>query len=114
VIVPEYSHVANAIGAGVGIVKSVVSIEITLHQNGMFLIHADDKVIRVESPTEALNQAKQIAIENVKRNVIEKGGKAVNETDFIIVIKRVDIPGMEGDVGLISAKVLAECEGLVI
>ncbi len=114
VIVPEYSHVANAIGAGVGIVKSVISIEITLHQNGLFLIHANDKVVRVESPTEALNQAQQIAMENVKQNVIEKGGKAVNDSDITVDVKRIDIPGMEGDVGLISAKVMAECEGVVL
>ena len=60
-LIPEYSHVANAIGAGVGIVKSTISIEITLHQNGKFLIHANEEVIRVETPTEALEQAQKIA-----------------------------------------------------
>ena len=113
-LIPEYSNVANAIGAGVGIVKSIVSIEITLHQNGKFLIHADDNIIRVESATDALQQAQQIAIKNVKRDVLTKGGQSVNDTDITVDVKRIDIPGMEGDVGLISAKVLAECEGLVL
>ncbi len=113
-LIPEFSHVANAIGAGVGIVKSIVSIEITLHQNGKFLIHANDKVIRVETPKEALKRAQQIAIENVKQDVLDKGGKAVEDSDITIDIKRIDIPGMEDDAGLISAKILAECEGLVL
>ena len=113
-LIPEYSHVANAIGAGVGIVKSIVSIEITLHQNGKFLIHASDNTIHVESATEALKQAQQIAIENVKLDVLAKGGQSVKDSDITIDVQRIDIPGMEDDVGLISAKVLAQCEGLVM
>jgi len=112
-MIPEFSHVANAIGAGVGIVKSIITIEITLHQNGLFLIHTNDKIIRVESPTEAIQQAIQIAIETVKQDVTSKGGKEVNESEINVKVNRIEIPGMEGDLGLISAKVLAECEGLV-
>jgi len=65
VIVPAYSDVANAIGAAVGLVKSSASIEITLHENGRFLIHTHDKIISVESANEALDKARQIAIESV-------------------------------------------------
>jgi len=113
VIVPEYSHVANAIGAAVGLVKSKVSIEITLHQNGKFLIHANEKVIRLESPTEALAKAQEIAIEAVREDVKNKGGLISSEAEIKTKIDRIDIPGMEGDVGLISAKVHAICEGFV-
>ncbi|MEH6456056.1 MAG: hydantoinase/oxoprolinase family protein [Cocleimonas sp.] len=114
IIVPEYSHVANAIGAAVGLVKSSTSIEITLHENGKFLIHANDEVIACETAVQALELAKQIAIDEVKQDVQTKGGKLAQDVDIKVDITRVDIPGMEGDVGLISAKVNAECEGLAL
>jgi len=114
IIVPEYSHVANAIGAAVGLVKSSTSIEITLHENGKFLIHANDEVIACETAAQAIEQAKQIAIDEVKQDVQTKGGKLAQDVDVKVDITRVDIPGMEGDVGLISAKVNAECEGLAL
>lgn len=114
VIVPEFSHVANAIGAAVGLVKTESCIEITLHESGKFLIHANEEVIRVESASEALQQAEQIATDLVKQDIKNKGGSLANEADIKVDITRVDIPGMEGDIGLISAKVSAECEGLVL
>ena len=113
VLIPEYSHVANAVGAAIGLVKSSCSIEITLHQNGKFLIHANEEVIAVELATDALDQARQIALQVVKNDVVEKGGKLANDDDIKVNISRVEIPGMEGDTGLISAKVKAECEGIV-
>lgn len=112
VIVPEYSHVANAIGAAIGLVKSSASIEITLDENGKFMIHANEEVIKCETATEALEQAKQIAIKLVKQDVETKGGKLAKDADIKVDTTRVDIPGMEGDIGLISAKVYAECEGV--
>ena len=111
IIVPEYSDVANAIGAAVGLVKSSTSIEITLHENGKFMIHASDKVINVETATAALRQARQIAIDTVKQDILDKGGNLNKDADIKVNIERVEIPGMEDDVGLISAKVMAECEG---
>lgn len=113
VIVPDFSHVANAIGAAVGLVKSSCSIEITLHDNGKFMIHANDEVINAETATQALEQARQIAIDSVKHDILEKGGKPSKDNDVQVNIERVDIPGMQGDIGLISAKVVAECEGIV-
>lgn len=117
VIIPAYSYVANAIGAAVGLVKSSMSIEITLHENGKFLIHAGKEVISVESATEALAKAKKIAIKLVQQDVQMKGGKLAKEADAGTGVKvdvtRVEIPDMEGDVGLISAKVNAQCEAMV-
>jgi len=114
VLVPEYSHVANAIGAAIGMVRSSCSIEITQHQNGKFLIHANEEIINIESPTEALEQAQKIAIDSVRKDATDKGGKTIDDKDIAVNIDRIDIPGMDGDVGLISAKVTAECESVVI
>ncbi|MGK0273272.1 MAG: hypothetical protein ACI88H_003952, partial [Cocleimonas sp.] len=52
--------------------------------------------------------------DSVKHDILEKGGKPSKDNDVQVNIERVDIPGMEGDVGLISAKVVAECEGIVL
>ena len=113
VIVPEFSDVANAIGAAVGLVKSSASIEITLNDNGKFMVHANDEIHLLDTPTEALEKAKLIAIESVKQDIKAKGGMTLKDTDINVDIQRVKIPGMKGDVGLISAKVSAECEGHV-
>ncbi|MEE9309635.1 MAG: hydantoinase/oxoprolinase family protein, partial [Cocleimonas sp.] len=113
VIVPEFSDVANAIGAAVSLVKSSASIEITLNDNGKFMVHANDEIYLLNTPTEALEKARLVAIEWVKQDVQEKGGMIVKDTDINVDIQRVAIPGMKGDVGLISAKVNAECEGYV-
>ncbi|MGB0495177.1 MAG: hydantoinase/oxoprolinase family protein [Kangiellaceae bacterium] len=110
VLVPEYSHVANAIGAAVGFVKSVVTIEITLHENGHYLIHATDQVLSFDTATEALEQARRIAIEFVKNDMQSKGANLDKDMDVKVDVSRVDIPGMEKDASLISATVKAECE----
>ncbi len=110
VIVPEYSAVANAIGAAVAHVKSSCIIEVTLNQVNGFQVHAPDQLMRAESPTEALEIATKIAIAGVTQDLITKGGEVQSEEDITVDIERVDIPGMAGDAGLISAKVIAECE----
>jgi len=86
--VPECSHVANAVGAAISSVKSSVIIEITQHEGGMYLI-----------PTLALRQ-----------DVQSKGGKMSNDAEIRFSVSRVEVPGMSGDAGLISAKVQADCE----
>ena len=110
VLVPEYSSVANAIGAAVGHVKSSCIIEVTLHEKHGYQVHARDEVIHAESATKALEIATQIAIAAVKQNLITKGGEVQNESDIKVNIERVEIPDMEDDAGLISAKIIAECE----
>ncbi|MEB8431931.1 hydantoinase/oxoprolinase family protein [Cocleimonas sp. KMM 6892] len=110
VLIPTYSAVANAIGAAVGHVKSSCIIEVTLHEKQGFQIHAPDEVIHVESATRALDIAKDMAITAVSHDLITKGGEVQNKEDITVNIDRIEIPGMEGDAGLISAKITAECE----
>ena len=110
VIVPEYSQVANAIGAAVGLIKTTTSIEITLAENGKFLIHTHEGVMQSDLATLALKKAEEVAIEWIKKDVQIKGGKLPREGDIKIHIERVEIPGMDNDLGLISAKVIGTCE----
>ncbi|WP_299880279.1 hydantoinase/oxoprolinase family protein [uncultured Cocleimonas sp.] len=110
VLVPEYSSVANAIGAAVGHVKSSCIIEVTLHEKHGYQVHARDEVIHAESATKALEIATKMSIAAVKQDLITKGGEVQNESDITVNIERVEIPDMEDDAGLISAKIIAECE----
>lgn len=108
VLVPEHSAVASAVGAAVGHVKSSYCIEITMNESGGFLIHSHAKVIRVESPTEALEVASKLATQGVKNDALLKGGELQSADEIKLHIERIDIPGIENDKGLISAKVTAE------
>ena len=81
-----------------------------MHEKNGFQVHARDEVIRAESPTEALEIANELAIAGVTQDLITKGGEVQNKEDITVKIERVDIPGMEDNAGLISAKVIAECE----
>ncbi len=110
VLIPKYSEVANAIGAAVGHVKSSCIIEVTMHEKDGFHIHTHNEVIYAESPTTALEIAREKAIEAVKHDLITKGGEVQDEEDITVSIERIEIPGIEGDTALISAKVIAECE----
>ena len=110
VIVPECSHVANAVGAAISSVKSSVTIEITQHEGGMYLIHTKDKVLNEASATRALEKAKQFATLALRQDVQSKGGQMSNDAEIRFSVSRVEVPGMSGDAGLISAKVQADCE----
>ena len=108
IIVPEHSAVANAIGAAVGHIKSSCCIEITMKEGGGFLIHAHEGIIKTDSATHALKVASELATEGVKKDVQVKGGELHTKDEINLHIERIDIPGIEDDKGLISAKVTAE------
>ncbi|MGB1311632.1 MAG: hypothetical protein ACPG47_10485, partial [Leucothrix sp.] len=63
---------------------------------------------QLTSPTQAIEKAKEIAEE-----MAIKKAKAMDATNLQteVSIERLDIPGMEGDRGLISATITAECLG---
>ena len=107
-IIPRDSEVANAIGAAIGMIKVHAVVEISSGEEGGYRIHHDGEPIYVDSPAEALEQAKALA----EALVVSKAG-AMNATDLNTEtsIERLDIPGMEDDKGLISAKITANCLG---
>lgn len=107
-IIPEGSEVANAIGAAIGMIKVHAVVEISTAEQGGYRIHHDGKPLLVSSPTEALEKAKKMAEEIAirKAEAMEAVGLSIS-----IDHERLDIPGMQGDLGLISAKITASCLG---
>ena len=107
-IIPTGSEVANAIGAAIGMIKVHAVVEISSAEQGGYRLHHDGKPIFVSSPTEALEKAKAMA----EALAVEKA-EAMDATQLStdIGIERLDIPGMDGDQGLISAKITVNCLG---
>jgi len=83
-------------------------VEISSGESGGYNLHHDGKPIKVTSPTEAIEKAKVLA-EGMAIKKAEEMDAANLETE--VSVERLDIPGMEGDRGLISATVTAVCLG---
>lgn len=109
-IIPQGSEVANAIGAAIGMIKANATVEISSAEQGGYRIHHDGKPIFISSPSEALEKATAMA-----KAIATEKAEAMSAQNLSISSKleRLDIPGMEGDAGLISAKITANCLGSI-
>jgi N-methylhydantoinase A/oxoprolinase/acetone carboxylase beta subunit len=105
-IIPEYSAVANAIGAAIGMVKARAVVEITRREDGAFNIHHEGDPIVTDTAQQALAEARAIAEGEAHRHSVAMGGRDI-QVD--IQIKRILLPGRDDDDGLIAATVVAEC-----
>ncbi|GGH29053.1 hydantoinase [Alsobacter metallidurans] len=108
VVLPPHGDVANAVGAAVGVVKAQAVVDISSSGVGAYRIHAEGEPVAMSDPTEALARARDIAVEAARARALAMGGSAP-EVD--VHVDRVDLPGMEGDRGLVAATVVAECWG---
>lgn len=105
-VIPEGSDVANAIGAAIGRIRVHASVEIVSVESGGYSLHGEGKPERLADATEALVRAQALAQEYAQARAMSMGGVMA---DVSVAVERLDIPGMEGDKGLISATVRAEC-----
>jgi N-methylhydantoinase A/oxoprolinase/acetone carboxylase beta subunit len=105
-VIPEYSAVANAIGAAIGMVKAHAVVEITKREDGAFNVHHEGVPVVVDTPQEALTEAKAIAEAEARRHSVEMGGRNIQVG---LQIKRILLPGGNDDDALIAATVVAEC-----
>jgi len=107
-IIPEGAEVANAIGAAVGMIRIVQTVEITAEKPGRCLVHADDEPLAMNSATEAIEAAQQIAIKRA-RDAVE----AMGATDLQIDtdIQSIELPTSYNHDELISATITAVCTG---
>ncbi|WP_406854585.1 hydantoinase/oxoprolinase family protein [Alsobacter sp. KACC 23698] len=108
VVLPEHGDVANAVGAAVGVVKAQAVVDISSSGVGAYRIHAEGEPIPMGDPAEALARAREIAVEMARARAVAMGGGGA---DIDVHVDRVDLPGMEGDRGLVAATVTAECWG---
>ena len=107
-IIPQHSAVANAIGAAVGMIKVRVAIEVTSGEGGGFLVHTPGDPLLVNEATAALKKAEEQASLLAIKQAETMGAVDVQVT---FDVRRVDLPDMGGDLGLVAATVTAECMG---
>lgn len=105
-IIPSGSEVANAIGAAIGVVKVHAVIEISSATQGGYHLHHDGDPIHVINPADAITKARELAT----HSALEKAAAMQTKHPKVEVnVERLDIPNMQGDTGLISATITAEC-----
>ena len=105
-VIPEYSAVANAIGAAIGMVKARAVVEITKREDGAFNIHHAGEPVVTNTGPEAVTKAKAIAEAEAHLHSVAMGGRDI-QVD--LQIRRILLPGRDGDDALIAATVVAEC-----
>lgn len=105
-VIPENSHVANAVGAAIGRIKVHASVSISSGESGGYHLHGGDEVVTVAEPALALKKADEWARELAVERAEAMGGQVLSVD---VAVERVDVPGMSDDRGLISADVSAEC-----
>jgi N-methylhydantoinase A/oxoprolinase/acetone carboxylase beta subunit len=106
-VIPEYSAVANAIGAAIGMVKARAVVEITKREDGAFNIHHEGEPVVIDTPQEALAEARAIAEAEAHRHSVAMGGRDIQVG---LQIQRILLPGRNSDDALIAATVVAECK----
>ncbi len=107
--IPDHSDVANAVGAALGIIRAEYSIEITQYDKGGYLIHSGAKPEHQEDASKALALAQDLAERKVRSDLEAKGGQAHRVS---MHIERIQIPDVDDDSGLVSARVTASCDSL--
>ncbi len=105
-VIPEYSHVVNAIGAAIGWIRVHAVVEVVSVESGGYSLHGEGKPEHFADATEVLERAQALAKEYAQTRAVSMGGVAA---DVDVSIERLDFPGVDGDEGLISATVRAEC-----
>ncbi len=108
IVLPDHGDVANAVGAGVGVVRARIMLELTMPGPGIWRVHHDDKPATFVDPTEALDYAMDYARDLARSGARDSGAA---DPDLDVHVDRVDIPGREGEKGLISATVIVESWG---
>ena len=105
-VIPEYSSVANAIGAAAAVIRLNVAMQITRAEAGGFAVLGDGEPKVFVMPEEALKVANAAA-----NRLAEERAQAMNARILSLdtEVDRLDIPDMKGDSGLISATITAEC-----
>jgi N-methylhydantoinase A/oxoprolinase/acetone carboxylase beta subunit len=111
VLLPAHGAVANAIGAGVGIIRNRVMIEITAPEPGSYRVHHGDEPKNFVNAGDALAFARQLAERLARQGAL---GLGAHSPKVQVHIDRVDIPNLPPDQGLISALIVAESWGAPI
>jgi len=105
-IIPQGSEVANAIGAAIGLIRVQAVVTVALREQGGFTLHHSGEPLIFTDPSQALAEADRLVRQLAESKAQQMSGEVLVTE---VKIERLDVPGLSGDVGLISASLTAEC-----
>lgn len=105
-VIPAGSEVANAIGAAIGLIRVQAVVTVVMREQGGFTLHHSGEPLMFTDASEALAEADCLVRQLAEAKAEQMIGEVL-ETE--VQIERLDVPGLNGDVGLISATLTAEC-----
>lgn len=105
-IIPKGSEVANAIGAAIGLIRVQAVATVAMREQGGFSLHHSGEPIFFADATQALSEADHLVRQMAETKAQQMAGEVLKTE---VTIERLDVPGLVGDVGLISATLTAEC-----
>jgi N-methylhydantoinase A/oxoprolinase/acetone carboxylase beta subunit len=106
VVLPPHGEVCNAVGAAVAVMRARAMADVSSLGLGGYRVHHDGEPIAVGGATEALALAQELAVSAARAAALASG---IAEPVPEVRVERIDLPGSTGDLGLISASVVAEC-----
>ncbi len=104
--IPAGSEVANAIGAAIGLIRVQAVATVAAREQGGFGVHCAGGLVLFSDPTAALLAAQSSAHDHAVQQATAMGGQVL---EVQVGVERLDVPGMEGDRGLVSATLTAAC-----
>jgi N-methylhydantoinase A/oxoprolinase/acetone carboxylase beta subunit len=107
-ILPRFGEVANAVGAATGVVTATMTATINGDGSGVFRAHAPTETKRFTDSGEALRWATEETRTHAVASVEAMGAP---EPEVRIHTERTMMPGLPGDLGLLSATVTVEATG---
>ncbi len=105
IIIPKGNEVANAIGAAVSMIKVRAIVEITHTEDGEYIVHHHGKPECIQNSKDAIDRASELATQQAQHEVKTMGGC---NFEITLMIKRIDLPGIDPESSLMAATITAE------
>jgi hypothetical protein len=107
-VIPTHADVANAVGAVVGQVRSVVTVVVTSPGEGRYVVSGGgDKLVVVGDEHDALAAARERARAKALENAVRDGA----DEAVVTVMEELDRPELEGSARLMEARIVATAVG---
>lgn len=105
-IIPVGSEVANAIGAAIGLIRVQAMVTVAMREQGGFTLHHSGEPLIFMDASQALAAADRLVRQLAESKAQQMAGEVLTTE---VKLERLDVPGLTGDLGLISATLTAEC-----
>ena len=107
-VIPTHADVANAVGAVVGQVRSVVTVVVTSPGEGRYVVSGGgDKLVVVGEEPDALAAAR----ERARAKALENAARDGADEAVVTVMEELDRPELEGSARLMEARIVATAVG---